>query len=769
MKRFTLILASLFLSLGAVNAQEVYVTNLNDLSNEKTYLIESARCVLINSANVTSGLATTNGTAVGTVARSIDDANQQFKIEKDGENYYLYSVGAGKYVTDGGAWADEMGTALTITDVSGENAGYPWKLSLGSTYLNSQDPNQTVAGIIVDTWSTTDAGNCYRIIDIEATKALETVDVTYVYYLNGVKKHEAVKTQEVGSAYEAPAIDYLTFAYPEGSVTKETTTVDVVCSHALPFELSESYADAKWYYMTIRSSNQKYVARSESAPYANSTNITMGENGRWAFMGNVFDGIKVYNNGAGENQTLGCDATTTESHVYMKEGETSWIIESGNGGFLLRQSGANEYIHDYGSKLEIWNNASASSDAGSAFIVYDAEQVEADYASNWVEEVLATIDLGYVGAYAAELKDEIEAITTYDEVLAFESSHSPLAVNTDSYYRLVCVSPKTGNGGDTSYNTLTFDGSENLVTAPESASSINQIFKFEDAGDGKFYLKSMNADGYLNKISAGSYRSSIVSQTDACKIELINYSGVQWRLYNSESNNSKHCLFAENHPTETVTVPYACAGWENGANSASAWYIVPATDIEIAVNTYASVYLPFAVSVEGATAYAVENTNDTYVTLTEKSDIPANKGAILATEGEATVTLNILAEAESDWTNNKLQGSTIDTYVEGVAYVLANGNNGIGLYKTMLNVDGTGATGETHFKNNANKAYLPAVAGASNVACYSFRFGEGTTGIEEITDNREQSTVIYDLTGRRVEAITAPGIYVVGGRKVLVK
>jgi hypothetical protein len=28
---------------------------------------------------------------------------------------------------------------------------------------------------------------------------------------------------------------------------------------------------------------------------------------------------------------------------------------------------------------------------------------------------------------------------------------------------------------------------------------------------------------------------------------------------------------------------------------------------------------------------------------------------------------------------------------------------------------------------------------------------------------------IFDLTGRRVEAITAPGVYIVNGKKVLVK
>jgi hypothetical protein len=35
-------------------------------------------------------------------------------------------------------------------------------------------------------------------------------------------------------------------------------------------------------------------------------------------------------------------------------------------------------------------------------------------------------------------------------------------------------------------------------------------------------------------------------------------------------------------------------------------------------------------------------------------------------------------------------------------------------------------------------------------------------------ENGEVKT-IYDLTGRRVENITAPGIYIVNGKKVLVK
>ena len=41
----------------------------------------------------------------------------------------------------------------------------------------------------------------------------------------------------------------------------------------------------------------------------------------------------------------------------------------------------------------------------------------------------------------------------------------------------------------------------------------------------------------------------------------------------------------------------------------------------------------------------------------------------------------------------------------------------------------------------------------------------GATGIDKMTEQRAESKEIYDLTGRRVGAITAPGIYIVNGKK----
>lgn len=148
--------------------------------------------------------------------------------------------------------------------------------------------------------------------------------------------------------------------------------------------------------------------------------------------------------------------------------------------------------------------------------------------------------------------------------------------------------------------------------------------------------------------------------------------------------------------------------------------------------------------------------------------LPANTGVIVKAN-QGTYSFNYtIEEAEEDVTS-LLTGTTANEYIQGNAYVLSIVNGELGLYKATLNKDATGGNGHTHFLNNANKAYLPATAigaTAQQSAGFRFSFG-GTTAIEEITDERAQSTEIYDLQGRRVKEITAPGIYIVNGKKVL--
>ena len=142
----------------------VEVTELSELSNDKVYTVRSARAFLLHSdsSSVANTLCTSNGKKVGSVTYSLTDPNLQFRIEKQGDNYYLYSVGAGKYVSSNGSYEETASTVLKMENVGG---AYPWKLVLGSNGLNSQDKNQADAGIVVNSWTTTDAGNCYQIVE----------------------------------------------------------------------------------------------------------------------------------------------------------------------------------------------------------------------------------------------------------------------------------------------------------------------------------------------------------------------------------------------------------------------------------------------------------------------------------------------------------------------------------------------------------------------------------------------------------------------------
>ena len=180
---------------------------------------------------------------------------------------------------------------------------------------------------------------------------------------------------------------------------------------------------------------------------------------------------------------------------------------------------------------------------------------------------------------------------------------------------------------------------------------------------------------------------------------------------------------------------------------------------------WATLYLPTTARIPSTIeAYTVTAVNSGWVSLTQVTGvIPANTGIIVkAAAGNYNFFIGETATADVE--DNLLSGSAYPKNIEEEAYVLGNVGGVVGLYKAEMNqLEGTA------WLNNAFKAYLPASAVPNKTAeFYGFDW-DGTTGIEEITDNREQSTAIYDLTGRRVEAITAPGIYIVNGVKRVVR
>ena len=208
------------------------------------------------------------------------------------------------------------------------------------------------------------------------------------------------------------------------------------------------------------------------------------------------------------------------------------------------------------------------------------------------------------------------------------------------------------------------------------------------------------------------------------------------------------------------------AHWHS-TDAGSTMFLTEYNEDEVVVSEtagYATLYLGYTTYIpEGVEVYAITGINGAWATMTTVEGVlPANTGVILKNAGNYTFKG---AAANGSVEGNLLCGSVEDTYVAGAAYVLANGENGVGLYKAELNKNAEGNAGDTHFKNNAKKAYLPDTASAG-VRFLSFGFGDNETAIENIEGAEVENAVVYDLAGRRVQK-AQKGLYIVNGKKVI--
>ncbi len=172
-------------------------------------------------------------------------------------------------------------------------------------------------------------------------------------------------------------------------------------------------------------------------------------------------------------------------------------------------------------------------------------------------------------------------------------------------------------------------------------------------------------------------------------------------------------------------------------------------------------------NVEGLEAYTATGYAFGEVTLTRVNYVPANTGLVLrGTAGEYEVPkqkvsaylMNLLKGTTSPITLNQTEGDMTN-------YILANGSKGIGFYK-VASGGGTLA---------ANKAYLqlPSNLSATRLMMLRFEDEDGqTTDIQYLYTSSDDETApaIFDLQGRRVSGtMQQGGIYIVGGKKVIVK
>lgn len=98
-------------------------------------------------------------------------------------------------------------------------------------------------------------------------------------------------------------------------------------------------------------------------------------------------------------------------------------------------------------------------------------------------------------------------------------------------------------------------------------------------------------------------------------------------------------------------------------------------------------------------------------------------------------------------------------------YILASGNSGVGFYKTDKNAS-------TKSKTKAFHAYLTIPSSSSSAArFFSIGIGDdGTTMIKGVEmEGNDMGKGIYNINGMRMQKPTKAGMYIINGKKVIIK
>ena len=157
----------------------------------------------------------------------------------------------------------------------------------------------------------------------------------------------------------------------------------------------------------------------------------------------------------------------------------------------------------------------------------------------------------------------------------------------------------------------------------------------------------------------------------------------------------------------------------------------------------------------------------TKITLHEVANrvVDAGEGVVLKTTGGGNPEMTLTTSASGDSQNNSLAGVSAPAGVtaDGTMYVLNNGSNGVGFYKLTA--------GKTL---GVGKAYL-YYSGTTAPGFFGLDVdNENTTAINEheLNESHELSGAWYDLQGRKIangQKPTAKGLYIVNGKKVMIK
>lgn len=599
-------------------------------------------------------------------------------------------------------------------------------------------------------------------------------NVTYHYMLDG--KEVATKTVGFSPSEEPVAPEIALFI--NGSVTKtDDSNYNVTCT--LPFTAAESYdaATAKWYAIDMHNNQANFLWKGNDdnsiaiEAIGKTTTPSLSDNYQWTIVGNYTEGYRLYNKATNKA------AAFSGSSLALSETGDVFKIAASTGsnkanGFCFYKTEGN-YLNHQGSSVSTWTSA----DEGSTMHVQAPESYSLAYAQTYVNYSDAGAPEEAIGANAyLAVAENLNAFktaytaasaegATAEQIKTLEEQNAKVAAGNTStmevgkYYRLY-------NKQHHKYACLNDNPAQvtSKLSGTVNGKGASSVFYIEnaEAGSGRYRIKVEGLTLGKAKLNAGGGSGANIELGDdnygSKGSYAISHVGKTFLFFDQATGSNYSYI----HGGESGT---CMVGWE--ANSeASQWYVIPATDVEIAMTAqggkkYASAYLPFGVSnVAGATAYTgALNADKNAIDMTATTAVPANTGFVLVgTEDKATLTIG---EATAIAGENVLTGTNTGiAFAEATPkanYLVFGVNAGnVGFYTPSSSVPSI----------PANKAYINASAVAGSAI--ALNFGNTVTGINAATiNNGENNAPIYDLSGRRVWAPVKGGLYIQNGKKLV--
>ena len=540
-----------------------------------------------------------------------------------------------------------------------------------------------------------------------------------------------------------------------------------------------------WYRLIINRSDGKKYARYNTSTTQTPTSTTKYNDPYSLFCFVKVDGVehgyKMYNFMAGANKAYaqnssdgGCPLTA--------EGSTLVLERFGTGvdGYLFKFNGTdNTYLHDYASQIGNWNSGSASTDAGSCFLLNEGKLTEED---------LALITADY---------------STVDALLAKYPTGTGLGHYAPTSEMTAAV--EAANALDRANTAFKFQPSIDNVVAQLTAAAAGLTLNMPAPGkfycfkNGSKYLSSIlgsfanyDNDGYVDKMTmvsdAAGVTRDVIFYLDS-NSKLVAYSnGLFTQNFTTDNygfeavgSAGNAVAFTDGQGTTAPRYHISCGsryiygaqanGRLDAGGSAPAvgqtgydWEIEEVTSLPVSVSTtvnYGTLFTPVALSVPAEGVEAFTGTiNGDYLHLNPVSGtIPAGTAVVLkytdAVKTAGSLSFATAADVASI-SGNVLAGQANTIAASGITnpYTLQNPATGIGFYP----YNGTNL--------NGFKAYM--TTGTTTVRGFLFEEDGTTTSIDTLETVTPNAQTIYDLSGRRVSK-AQKGLYIVNGKKVYIK